>query len=331
MAQTHIRKGTFMHRLTDGSFQVGSVAEHTVMFNDLTAREVEWIKSLRAEESAQERRTRRIADEPKVNLTERQVEILALLSAAGLLGPDEDPLSRLRIRVVGLDRVGVLLARLLARSGVRRLELRDTTRVDSAVEDYFSDDAKGLIKDRHLRKEFRERYGLVSGRLSNPDLVISCNSRVWDHADAGLLLSQDLNHLPITVDDRSIRVGPLIAPGTTACAVCVDMHLRDRAPAWAETHLALERHDPVVPSHALAMSAAGLAVNMVDSIARGIPLMPPQPASPETSAGPVASPGSMPSYSWRITPSGVETEVWFAHPECACTARTPQLPAERAS
>ena len=321
MAQTHIRKGTFMHQFMDGPFQVGSVPEHTVMFNDLTGDEVEWIKSLRAEEAAQQRSSRRNASPAKSGLTERQAEILRLLGAAGLLGPDEDPLSRLRIRLVGLDRVGVLLARLLARAGVRRLELRDPRRVDSDVEDYFPSDAKGLVRDRYLRKEFRDRYGLVAGRLSNPDLVITCNSRVWDHADAGLLINQDLNHLPITVDDRSIRIGPLIAPGLTACAVCVDMHLRDQMPEWAETHLALGRYLPVAPWHGLATAAAGLAATMVDSAARGLPLAPPAAMSPVAGT----------SYSWRITPVGVETETWTAHPRCGCTGQTPELRIDKAS
>jgi bacteriocin biosynthesis cyclodehydratase domain-containing protein len=45
-------------------------------------------------------------------------------------------------------------------------------------------------------------------------------------------LSRDVPHLPIIFGDRSIRIGPLIEPGFSACLRCLDLVHTDADPAW---------------------------------------------------------------------------------------------------
>ena len=327
MSTTQLREGTFVHQVSPELFQVGSTPEHAVLFSDLTEEEKDWLRSLLPKGRViPGRQSGRGNQSAGGSLTERQQEMLLLLENASLLGPEPNPLPRLRIRIVGLDRVGILLSRLLVAAGIRHLDLRDSSRVNAEVENLFPADAKGLVRARILQQELAKDKKLRLGRITYPDLVVTCNSRVWDHARSGLLLSHDVNHLPIVTDDRSIQVGPFIAPGITACAVCVDMHVRDAFPTWPDTHLALRNATPVTPSHHMAATAAGLAASMIESVALGIPITPGRgtssrdPEDPQQEGNLPPGAGSATSHSWRVTQRGVQTRTWTRHPDCGCSA-----------
>jgi bacteriocin biosynthesis cyclodehydratase domain-containing protein len=62
--------------------------------------------------------------------------------------------------------------------------------------------------------------GVVVGGLV-PDPVVTTK---W--------LRQDVPHVLLRVGDRSVRVGPVIVPGVTACARCLHLHDGDDDPAW---------------------------------------------------------------------------------------------------
>ena len=46
------------------------------------------------------------------------------------------------------------------------------------------------------------------------------------------LMRHDIVHLPLVLDGSAATIGPVIAPGTTACLSCLDATLRDEDPAW---------------------------------------------------------------------------------------------------
>jgi hypothetical protein len=62
--------------------------------------------------------------------------------------------------------------------------------------------------------------GVLVGGLV-PDPVVSAE---W--------LRRDVPHLLVRVGDRSVRVGPVVVPGVTACARCLHLHDGDRDSAW---------------------------------------------------------------------------------------------------
>ena len=293
-----LKPGTLIFEVSKGLLQVGSTPNQSVLLSDLTNEEVRWVHSLRT------RRAR------LKQLSQREEDILRLLDAANLTLPARSPLNNLNVRVVGLDRVGVRLAHLLARAQVRSLELAGEGLVDGDVENLFPRGSLGNEKRTELRRVIKsQKPELLIQKLARPDLVILCSDRVWDPGLTGSLLSQDINHLPIVADQGSITVGPLVAPGVTACTTCLDFAIQDVIPAWPKMSLALSR-EPLepVPDHMCA-TAAGLTVAMVESVARGLP-----PVEGGEAVGRVGGP----SYSWRLTETGVSAEEWSPHPACSC-------------
>jgi bacteriocin biosynthesis cyclodehydratase domain-containing protein len=53
-----------------------------------------------------------------------------------------------------------------------------------------------------------------------------------DAAAAGPLVTADVPHLSVVVREGTVVVGPLVLPGRSACLCCLDLHRRDRDPAW---------------------------------------------------------------------------------------------------
>ena len=293
-----LKPGTLIFEVSEGLIQVGSTPNQSVLFSDLTSEEVRWLRSLRTRRARLKR------------LSQREEEILRLLDAVNLTSPVTSPLENLDVRIIGLDRVGIRLAHLLARAGVHSLELAGAGLVDGEVEDLFPRDSLSKERRVELRRTIKaHRPTFLIQKLAHPDLVIACSDRVWDPGLTGTLLSQDINHLPVVKEQDSITVGPLVAPGVTACSACLDFTIQDRIPTWSKMALALEREplDPV-PDHMCA-AAAGLAVAMVESVALGLP-----PVEGGEAIGRVGGP----SYSWRVSKSGVTAEEWLPHPECSC-------------
>lgn len=318
-----LRPGTFIYEIEPGMLQVGSSAQHAVLLSSLSLTEVAWVRGLATppllsswKKNTEVRKHTKQRTDTKVRKdttgpSARQTEILRLLDAVGLLHEEVHPLQRLDVRVMGLDRVGTRIASLLASAGVHGLELQDRRMVDAHVEDLYPSADAGLPRTRALGNEIKRIHPQVRvGRLSTPDLVILSDERVWDHGVLGLLLSEDVVHLPVIQEDRSITVGPLVAPGVSACALCVDMHIHDVLPQWPKMALSLSQTElPPVPDH-LSAAAAGLAVTMVEAIALGVPLL--------KDGSPIGTKGA-PSQSWQISQSGVHTDFWTPHPRCSCS------------
>jgi hypothetical protein len=77
---------------------------------------------------------------------------------------------------------------------------------------------------RAVRRPRSAREGVHVGVLVGglvPDPVVSAE---W--------LRRDVPHLVVRVGDRSVRVGPVVVPGVTACARCLHLHDGDRDSAW---------------------------------------------------------------------------------------------------
>lgn len=117
------------------------------------------------------------------------------------------------------------------------------------------------------------------------------------------LMRRDLPHLWLAAFPRSVRLGPLVEPGRSACLRCVDAHLGERDPRRATVlHQLGERpagrdaaYDAV-----LALAGAGLALR---DVTRHLDGEPPALVSTTLTIG---------------NDLEVTRRVWLRHPHCGC-------------
>lgn len=227
----------------------------------------------------------------------------------------------LRVRVRGAGRVGVLLAALLAGAGVGEVEVRDLGRVEpwdvapgglpvESIGERREEAARRAVRraapDRPPRASARDDKGEETRGLSLVILAPRDGLAVHapDPAAAEGLIASGTPHLYAGVAEATGVVGPLVLPGDTGCAGCLDQRRADMDPTWprlvAQWRSGRQRR---VAACDLALSAvvAGLAASHALTFLDGDP-----PAC--TGARWEAS---LPGCEWR------STQV-RAHPACSC-------------
>lgn len=188
-----------------------------------------------------------------------------------------------RVQVRGAGRVGAAVAALLSAAGVGRVEVRDGGCVEpwdvtpgglpaESVGERRDVSARGLVSRaapapvpaRPPVSAARDRAG--AGRAG----VVAGGGGPAGRAggvcpgpgDGGPLVETGTPHLFAGVLEATGVVGPLVLPGGTACARCVDLHRTDRDPAWprltAQWRSGRRRPGPA-GDVALASAVAGLA------------------------------------------------------------------------
>jgi bacteriocin biosynthesis cyclodehydratase domain-containing protein len=236
----------------------------------------------------------------------------------------------LRVQVRGAGRVGVVLASLLAGAGVGQVEVRDV----GSVEPW--DVAPGGLPPASIG-ERREEAARQAVRRAAPDrpprpaaegeelgfsLVILAPRdglavHAPDPAAAEPLIASGTPHLYAGVVEGTGVVGPLVLPGETGCAGCLDQERVDRDPTWPRL-IAQWRsgtsHQVPACDLALATGVAGLAAGHALAFLDGrLP----------SSAG-ARWESSAPGFDWHAKP------VW-PHPACPCGAAEKSKKGERAA
>lgn len=287
METDRIRPEVAVLELQDGSIQFGTSIEHSLLVTGLTQADREWIQEL---DSAR----------PQQPRTVTQRRLFAALQHSGLLATGRP--APLRIRIVGLNRVGVITATALALDGTIHLDLRDGRPVDAHVEQLFADDMKGVARDQALRA-WASTKRISGSRLSSPQLAISFESMVADWNLAARLLAADVPHLPVLVGDREVNIGPLTVPGRTACFQCVELSRQELIPEWRTISTKLRQLPAREPNYALASFAGGLTASVVQSLR--------EPANRKADwyAG----------KSWTVTETAVRETYWEMRPDCGCS------------
>jgi bacteriocin biosynthesis cyclodehydratase domain-containing protein len=109
-----------------------------------------------------------------------------------------------------------------------------------------------------------------------------------------------LPHLTVTVRDGTVLVGPLVPPRGQPCLNCLDLHRRDRDPAWPQlaAQLAAPASEPCAT--ATALTAAGLTTGEVLSWLDG------------------ATPATLGAIVEVTTPGQLRRRSWPPHPGCHC-------------
>jgi bacteriocin biosynthesis cyclodehydratase domain-containing protein len=74
----------------------------------------------------------------------------------------------------------------------------------------------------------------VTGQPAPPTigLAILVGHYALDPARHGRWLNRDIPHLPVVFSDSTIRLGPLVVPGSGPCLYCLELAHIDRDPAW---------------------------------------------------------------------------------------------------
>lgn len=154
-----------------------------------------------------------------------------------------------RVQVRGAGRVGAAVASLLAGAGVGEVDVRDVGRVEpwDVAPGGLPAEAVGDRRDEAARRVARRaapdkpRRRTVRAR-PEPDgpgfslVVLAPRDDVAVHAPhpgtAEPLLASGTPHLYAGVVEGTGVVGPLVLPGETGCAGCLQQHRVDRDPAW---------------------------------------------------------------------------------------------------
>ncbi|WP_329413404.1 TOMM precursor leader peptide-binding protein [Streptomyces sp. NBC_00704] len=156
---------------------------------------------------------------------------------------------RLRVQVRGAGRVGAVLAALLSGAGVGEVDVRDGGRVEpgDVAPGGLPAEAIGERRDESARRAVRRAApGRPPRKAPGPPdasdapafglVILAPRDDVSVHAPppeaAEPLIASGTPHLYTGVVEGTGVVGPLVLPGETACAGCLQQERIDRDPAW---------------------------------------------------------------------------------------------------
>lgn len=231
----------------------------------------------------------------------------------------------LHVQVRGAGRVGSMIASLLSAAGVGDVDVRDVGRVEpwDVAPGGLPAETIGDRRDEAARRTARRcapdrppRRGPQSTpgeeTTGHSLVIIAPRDDVAVHAPspsaAEPLVASGTPHLYAGVVEGTGVVGPLVLPGETGCAGCLNEGRTDRDPAWprlvAQWRSGSRRAREVRPCDlTLATTVAGLAAAHALTFLDGrVP----------SSAG-ARWEVSLPGLTWHARP------VW-AHPACSCGA-----------
>lgn len=219
------------------------------------------------------------------------------------------PIGRHRacVQVVGLDQLGLRLARILAQAGIGRLLLDDDHPV--TVDDVSPDGYRGsdVGQPRRERAFTVIRSGSPMTALSAPaetlpDLVVLVEHGAVDPVRVRPLVRADLPHVPVLVRELDVVVGPLVRPGQGPCLRCLDLHRAAEDPRWPAVATQLTARPPGGTETSLAWLAAALAAHQVLATidGRGVLLV--------GTTLEISATYPLPRY-----------REWAVHPDCGCS------------
>ncbi|MFM9555585.1 bacteriocin biosynthesis cyclodehydratase domain-containing protein [Streptomyces sp. cf124] len=241
----------------------------------------------------------------------------------------------LRVQVRGAGRVGSVLASLLSGAGVGEVDVRDVGRVEPSdvAPGGLPAESIGERRDTAARRAARHaapdrpprrRRGSRPPGAPNGDLtverlreeagfslvILAPRDGVDVHAPRPMtaepLISSGTPHLYAGVVEGTGVVGPLVLPGETGCAGCLEQSRTDRDETWPRLVAQWrsgQPHQLEACDLALATTVAGLAAAHALAFLDGL--------TPSSTG--VRWEVSVPGFDWHSRP------VW-PHPACSCTA-----------
>jgi len=141
------------------------------------------------------------------------------------------------VLVRGAGRVGSAIATTLSAAGVGAVSVLDAraVRAGDVLPAGAAGQDVGGTWPQALAAALERTAGVPSSgqrSATTPDLVVLVGEQVLDARVGDDLVRRDVPHLGVVVGSDRVVVGPLVLPGRSACLRCVDLHRRDRDPAW---------------------------------------------------------------------------------------------------
>lgn len=242
--------------------------------------------------------------------------------------PSQDYMTRREhavVHVVGLGRTGAALAAVLVSAGVGTLLLED----DSAVIAADVSPGSFLLADIGLSRSVAVRRHLLrldpssnahivrDGGTGGPslrylDLAVVVGHDVVHASTSARFMGAERPHLFVLLREQDGVVGPLVVPGETACAECVERHRSIHDPQWLEVCGQLASSQQSATGHrrnAHLLENAAMAVTLAGTAAQHALLF----------LDAVNQPASWSSVLTFHPDNGRWTQQEFsAHPECGC-------------
>jgi bacteriocin biosynthesis cyclodehydratase domain-containing protein len=214
-----------------------------------------------------------------------------------------------RVVVTGRGRLAAPVALALAQAGVGHVSPEISGQVEA------SDTVGGGLGATDLRRPRAEAVVEAIGRTAP-----GTDTRPIRRGTASLVVQAGVDrpaallaegfaqrrqvHLVLEIRDGTAVVGPLVRPGTGACLNCLDLHRRDRDPAWPRLAAQLAGAPSTDACAAPTLiAAAGYAAAEVLAFLDG--------NTPETVGAAVEI----------SAPARVRRRAWPPHPACTCRGR----------
>ncbi len=223
------------------------------------------------------------------------------------------------VQVTGASRLVVPIASTLARAGVGHVDPAVSGRVgihDDAIGGLTpadTDRPRGTAASEAVLRAapFTDTRAL---RVGGASFVVQVGQGVPAELAAFAYARKSLAHLLIEERDDIVLIGPLVPPSGSPCLRCLDLHRRDRDPAWPTlvAQLATSIDSAPTISTATTLIAVGVAVAQVLAYLDG---------DDAPTIGASIEVGS---------PSTLRRRSWGPHPRCDCAYRSRQRRRARA-
>jgi bacteriocin biosynthesis cyclodehydratase domain-containing protein len=148
-----------------------------------------------------------------------------------------------------------------------------------------------------------------SEETTTPQLAIIVASYVIEPSAHRLWLSRDIPHLAIVFGDASVRIGPIVEPGSGPCLHCLELARTDADPAWPAIASQLWGRSSSAETVLLSSEVAAIAARLALTRLQG-----PAP----THAAP--APREATSVQIDAATGLITRRVWLPHQNCACLA-----------
>lgn len=285
--KNHIRP---LRRASD-AVQFGLVPDTGLVVEGLTEHEITLLQRL--DGSLDQTQLYAVARDHGVS-SDRLDELLVVLRRARLLVEDPTDLAELGLLVPAApedqrcNADGLALAYRIAGDGLRQLAARRARHVLVGGEGPLPDAVGVLLRAGGVGQvsagpAFEEVAQRLAGSHDTgaagrrPDLVLlpangalpaSAGVPWWRHG---------IPHLPVVAQGHRVVIGPLVVPGTGPCLDCLDLHRRDRDPAWPALLAQLTPASPgpgrpVAVESTLTATAAGLVAMVAQGHLDGLRL-----------------------------------------------------------
>ncbi|HEY7174280.1 MAG TPA: hypothetical protein VH442_05130 [Micromonosporaceae bacterium] len=215
------------------------------------------------------------------------------------------------VQVTGVSRLVVPIAAGLARAGVGHVDPALSGRVgihDDTVGGLTPGDTdrpRGTAASEAVLRAapYTDTRAL---RVGGASFVVQIGQGVPAELAAFAYARKSLAHLLIEERDDTVLIGPLVAPHGSPCLRCLDLHRRDRDPAWPTLVAQLATFSDAAPTVSIATTLIAVGV----AVAQVLAYLDTDDA-PTIGASIEVGP-----------PSTVRRRSWPAHPRCECSYRT---------